>query len=248
MAQAGVASATPGGTAASGQPVRPSLAVASGCATTHRARWMGCITAADPGFADTPLSEVAIPGAHDSGTFNLDETDFDTQSGSDCTSYSPVFASDPALVKEWSEAQNIDYTRQLDVGVRYFDVRVPTRATSNRGGASSTLSSVTIHCRRTWPPSHRGRRPIPARWSSWTSSTSATTTHRRPPPTKACGRLLPVGPGELRADEWALGRHGHRPATSTDQRVGAQRRAHVAELGPRSLDVVASATTCTPRS
>jgi hypothetical protein len=94
---------------------------------------MGCITAADPGFADTPLSEVAIPGAHDSGTFNLDETDFDTQSGSDCTSYSPVFASDPALVKEWSEAQNIDYTRQLDVGVRYFDVRVAYTGNQQQG-------------------------------------------------------------------------------------------------------------------
>jgi hypothetical protein len=94
---------------------------------------MGCITTADPGFADTPLSEVAIPGAHDSGTFNLDETDFDTQSGSDCTSYSPVFASDPTLVKEWSEAQNIDYTRQLDVGVRYFDVRVAYTGNQQQG-------------------------------------------------------------------------------------------------------------------
>lgn len=128
------AAATPSPAASPhGGPVRPSLAVASGCATSHPGRWMGCITDQDPGFANTPLSEVAIPGAHDSGTFDLDETDFDTQSGSDCTSYSPVFASDPGLVKQWSEAQNIDYTRQLDDGVRYFDVRVAFTGNTQQG-------------------------------------------------------------------------------------------------------------------
>jgi hypothetical protein len=118
---------------ASEQPVRPSLTVARHCATSHRASWMECITAKDPGFANTPLSDVAIPGAHDSGTFNLDETDFDTQSNSDCTSYIPVFSSVPALVKQWSEAQNIDYNRQLNDGVRYFDVRVAYTGNEQQG-------------------------------------------------------------------------------------------------------------------
>ncbi len=94
---------------------------------------MGCITADDPGFADTPLSEVAIPGAHDSGTFDLNENDFDTQSGSDCTSYSPIFTSVAGLVKQWSEAQNIDYRRQLDAGVRYFDVRIAYTGNRQQG-------------------------------------------------------------------------------------------------------------------
>ena len=123
--------ATPDGI--SSQEVRPSLAVARMCATAHPANWMGCITAKDPGFARTPLSDVAIPGAHDSGTFNLNESDFDTQSGSDCTSYSPIFARVPALVKKWSEAQNIDYTRQLDDGVRYLDVRVAFTGSAQQG-------------------------------------------------------------------------------------------------------------------
>jgi len=117
----------------SNRPIRPSPAVAALCASTKAARWMGCITAEDPGFANTPLSEVAIPGAHDSGTFNLDETDFDTQSGSDCTSYNPVFASVPALVKQWSEAQSIGYARQLDDGVRYLDVRVAFTGNEEQG-------------------------------------------------------------------------------------------------------------------
>lgn len=112
---------------------RPSAAVARRCAISQPARWMGCITADDPGFGATPLSEVAIPGAHDSGTFDLNENDFDTQSGSDCTSYSPIFTGVASLVKEWSEAQNIDYRRQLNDGVRYFDVRVAYTGNQQQG-------------------------------------------------------------------------------------------------------------------
>jgi hypothetical protein len=123
-AQAATNSVTVTSDGRSSPGVRPTLAVARTCATAHPANWMGCITAHDPGFGRTPLSDVALPGAHDSGTFNLNESDFDTQSGSDCTSYSPIFARVPALVKQWSEAQNIDYTRQLNDGVRYLDVRV----------------------------------------------------------------------------------------------------------------------------
>ena len=133
IAGAASAGAAPDDRPATGEPVRPSSVVARTCAVSHPERWMGCITSKDPGFASTPLSGVAIPGAHDSGTFNLDETDFDTQSGSDCTSYTPLFSSVPALVKQWSEAQNIDYTRQLDDGVRYFDVRVAYTGNEQQG-------------------------------------------------------------------------------------------------------------------
>lgn len=118
-----------GGTTA----VRPTLAVARSCATDHPASWMGCIVSQDPGFADTELSDIAIPGAHDSGTFNLDATDFDKQSGSSCTSYIPLFSSVSALVKRWSEAQNIDFTRQLDDGVRYFDFRLAFTGNAQQG-------------------------------------------------------------------------------------------------------------------
>jgi hypothetical protein len=113
--------------------VRPTLVVATQCATDHPATWMGCIASRDPGFANTPLSDVAIPGAHDSGTFDLDATDFDKQSGSSCTSYVPLFSSVSALVKRWSEAQNIDFTRQLDDGVRYFDFRLAFTGNPEQG-------------------------------------------------------------------------------------------------------------------
>jgi hypothetical protein len=94
---------------------------------------MGCIVSKDPGFANMELSDIAIPGAHDSGTFNLDATDFDKQSGSSCTSYIPLFSGVSALVKRWSEAQNIDFTRQLDDGVRYFDFRLAFTGNPGQG-------------------------------------------------------------------------------------------------------------------
>ena len=113
--------------------VRPTVSEARSCATSEPATWMGCIASRDPGFADIPLSEIAIPGAHDSGTFNLDASDFDTQSGSSCTSYTPLFTKVAALVKRWSEAQNIDFTSQLDDGVRYLDFRLAYTGNAKQG-------------------------------------------------------------------------------------------------------------------
>ena len=121
------------GGGSSDRAVRPTLSLAKTCATTEPATWMGCIVSRDPGFADTPLSDIAIPGAHDAGTFNLDASDFDTQSGSSCTSYNPIFPKVAGLVKRWSEAQNIDFTNQLDDGVRYLDFRVAYTGNAAQG-------------------------------------------------------------------------------------------------------------------
>jgi hypothetical protein len=118
---------------ASATAVRPTVSVARSCATSQPATWMGCIVSRDPGFAGIPLSEIAIPGAHDSGTFNLDASNFDTQSGSSCTSYTPLFTKVAALVKRWSEAQNIDFTSQLDDGVRYLDFRLAYTGNAEQG-------------------------------------------------------------------------------------------------------------------
>jgi hypothetical protein len=104
---------------ASGPAVRPTMATARSCATDHPSTWMGCISKHDRGFVNTALSGTAIPGAHDSGTFNLDQTSFDTQNGSNCTSYLPIYASVPATIKAWGQTQTLDFTAQLNAGVRY---------------------------------------------------------------------------------------------------------------------------------
>ena len=102
----------------------PVTTSATACGATHPATWMGCLTKADPAFPKKLLTATALPGAHDSGTFDLSQTLFDTQSGSDCTNYSSAFAADPALVTRWSTTQTLDYTGQLDAGVRYLDLRI----------------------------------------------------------------------------------------------------------------------------
>ena len=103
---------------------RPTVAAATACATDHPDRWMGCIRAATPGFASRMLTATALPGAHDAGTSALDLGAFDTQDGSDCTNYSPAFASAPSLVQRWSQTQTLDLAGQLDAGVRYLDLRI----------------------------------------------------------------------------------------------------------------------------
>lgn len=141
-------------------PVRPTMAIARGCADIEPATWMGCIISKDPGFANTPLSDVAIPGAHDSGTFNLDATDFDKQSGSACTSYVPLFSNVAALVKRWSQTQNIDFTHQLDDGVRYFDFRLAFTGNPGQGWRivhtqfSSEPLAVDVSSIASWARSH----------------------------------------------------------------------------------------------
>ncbi len=120
----GASCSSPASSTSATVPVRPTAAVATACATNHPDRWMGCITTADPGFSTTALSRTAIPGAHDSGTFTLEPTAFDTQANSDCTNYSPAFASVPSLVTRWSQTQSLDLTQQLDAGIRYLDLRI----------------------------------------------------------------------------------------------------------------------------
>ncbi|HEV2360558.1 MAG TPA: hypothetical protein VGS21_02540 [Acidimicrobiales bacterium] len=114
-------------------PTRPSLAAATRCADLHPSTWMGCIAHHDHAFAGTLLSAMALPGSHDAGTFDLDPTYFDKQSGSDCTSYTPLFAHVPAVVKRWSQTQNLDFTGQLDTGVRYLDFRIAFTGTEKGG-------------------------------------------------------------------------------------------------------------------
>ncbi len=95
---------------------------------------MGCLAASDPGFGKTEISRLAIPGAHDAGTFDLDPTLFDKASGSDCTNYSPVFSQGLGdLVKAWSMTQDLDFTHQLDAGIRYLDIRIAYSGSSSLG-------------------------------------------------------------------------------------------------------------------
>ncbi|XP_037367620.1 PI-PLC X domain-containing protein 1 [Talpa occidentalis] len=87
------------------------------------ADWMGGLC---PRLWDLPLHLLSIPGSHDTMTYCLSKT-------------SPISSQEPRLLQllgrllpcvtrpvvlKWSITQVLDVTEQLDVGVRYLDLRV----------------------------------------------------------------------------------------------------------------------------
>jgi hypothetical protein len=70
------------------------------------------------------LSGLALPGAHNAGTFNLDPQSFDAQQGSACTDFVPQDATLGTVFARWSETQDESITEQLDQGVRFIDLQV----------------------------------------------------------------------------------------------------------------------------
>ncbi|XP_029434708.1 PI-PLC X domain-containing protein 2 isoform X2 [Rhinatrema bivittatum] len=89
------------------------------------ADWMGSL---GPGLSALPLANLAIPGSHDSFSFWVDEE-------------SPIGADQAAsvrrlarialvkkLIKKWSVTQSLTFKEQLESGIRYFDLRVSSRA------------------------------------------------------------------------------------------------------------------------
>jgi hypothetical protein len=108
---------------------------------------MNCLVRAHPGFAHVPLSEMAIPGAENAGTFNLDPQAFDVQSGSDCTTINALNAVNATTVQRFSATQDESITRQLDDGVRWIDLTVGY----NGGGNPIAGWRVTQNLYSSWP-------------------------------------------------------------------------------------------------
>ena len=108
---------------------------------------MNCLVRAHPGFAHVPLSEMAIPGAENAGTFNLDPQAFDVQPGSECTTIDALNAVKATTVQRFSATQDESITRQLDDGVRWIDLTVGY----NGGGNPTAGWRVTQNDYSSWP-------------------------------------------------------------------------------------------------
>ncbi len=65
--------------------------------------WMGDLLASRPNFGNLKINQVMLPGTHDSGTFRI---------GSDQAS------------DHTARTQSLSFAQQLELGVRYFDLRV----------------------------------------------------------------------------------------------------------------------------
>ena len=125
----------------------PSLAQATDCATAFASAWMRCLVKAHPAFADIPLSYVALPGAENAGTFNLDPQAFDTQAGSACTTLDAGVSLNGAKVERFSATQDQTVARQLDGGVRWIDLQVGY----NGGGNPIAGWRVVQNLYSSWP-------------------------------------------------------------------------------------------------
>ncbi len=108
---------------------------------------MHCLVKARPAFADVPLSSLAIPGAENAGTFNLDPQAFDTQAGSACVTLSAGSGTGGTKAQRFSTTQSQTVTTQLDDGVRWIDLHVGY----NGGGNPVTGWRVVQNLYSSWP-------------------------------------------------------------------------------------------------
>ena len=125
----------------------PTRAQATACAKNSPGTWMRCLVKARPAFADVPLSSLAIPGAENAGTFNLDPQAFDTQPGSACTTLSSGNGAGGAKAQHFSTTQDQTVTTQLDDGIRWIDLHVGY----NGGGNAVTGWRVVQNLYSSWP-------------------------------------------------------------------------------------------------
>jgi len=108
---------------------------------------MHCLVKAHPNFANVPLSLLALPGAENAGTFNLDPQAFDTQPGSACTTLSGGSSMGGSKALRFSTTQDQSVTTQLDDGVRWIDLHVGY----NGGGNPITGWRVVENLYSSWP-------------------------------------------------------------------------------------------------
>ncbi|KAK3101616.1 hypothetical protein FSP39_004891 [Pinctada imbricata] len=91
--------------------------------TLQTSSWMGDLPTS---LTKVPLSCLAIPGSHDSGTFCLhpeegvavDQSDAIRRIVTCCCGLGK------SVIHKWSQTQTLDFIGQLDKGVRYLDLRV----------------------------------------------------------------------------------------------------------------------------
>jgi hypothetical protein len=83
-----------------------------------------------PGFKDKPLCQIAIPGTHDSGTYDIPTPLVplqvpltpDAQSAVIAAYFTGLLAQ--LRIRSWAVSQTMSIRNQLDAGARYIDLRV----------------------------------------------------------------------------------------------------------------------------
>ncbi|XP_028424398.1 PI-PLC X domain-containing protein 1-like [Perca flavescens] len=86
---------------------------------TSNSDWMSQLA---PEVHDTPLYKLAIPGSHDSTSYDLDINSAIIEPD-ELKKFSPILCA-RELVRTAATTQDVTITQQLDAGVRYFDLRI----------------------------------------------------------------------------------------------------------------------------
>lgn len=112
--------------------------------------WMANLS---PGLQRTPIKYLAIPGSHDSGTYSLDKADENiyvnkyTKYLQEANNISGKGALN-TVVYRWSKTQNLNFSQQLLLGVRYFDIRIAMDDNGNarvvHGLFGASLESILL--------------------------------------------------------------------------------------------------------
>lgn len=76
-----------------------------------------------------PLTNLAIPGSHDSFSFYIDETSpVGPEQPETVQNFVSVFgAVAKKLMRKWLATQTMNFSSQLDAGIRFFDLRISTK-------------------------------------------------------------------------------------------------------------------------
>uniref|UniRef100_A0A8C5LRF7 Phosphatidylinositol specific phospholipase C X domain containing 3 n=1 Tax=Leptobrachium leishanense TaxID=445787 RepID=A0A8C5LRF7_9ANUR len=76
-----------------------------------------------------PLTSLAIPGSHDSFSFHIDESSpVGPEQPETVQNFVSVFGTvAKKLMRKWLATQTMNFTNQMEAGVRYFDLRISTK-------------------------------------------------------------------------------------------------------------------------
>ncbi|XP_054830325.1 PI-PLC X domain-containing protein 2 [Eublepharis macularius] len=88
------------------------------------ADWMGSLP---PALSALPLSNLAIPGSHDSFSYWVDEKSPVGPDQATTIKRLAKISLVKKLMKKWSVTQNLTFKEQLESGIRYFDLRVSSK-------------------------------------------------------------------------------------------------------------------------
>ncbi|XP_054045073.1 PI-PLC X domain-containing protein 2 isoform X3 [Rissa tridactyla] len=97
---------------------------AAGAMAESNADWMGTLPAA---LRSYPLSNLAIPGSHDSFSYWVDEKSPVGPDQATAIKRLARISLVKKIMKKWSVTQNLTFKEQLEGGIRYFDLRVSSK-------------------------------------------------------------------------------------------------------------------------